>query len=185
MEEQLKQQPARCKRIVLYGPESTGKTTLAQKLAEHYDAPWVAEFAREYLQEKWDKEQKICEPHDLLPIAVGQMKLENDAAAKSDDFIFCDTNLLTTKVYSEAYYNGWCDPLLEKFALKNQYDVYFLLYIDTPWEEDDLRDRPDQREEMFAAFKNALEENNKPYILLDGDLETRLRKAINHINQLN
>ena len=75
MEEKLKQQPADCIKIVLFGPESTGKTTLSKQLAAHYETLWVPEFARDYLQEKWDREKKVCEPHDLLPIAIGQMAL--------------------------------------------------------------------------------------------------------------
>ena len=185
MENSLEQKPAGCKRIVLYGPESTGKTTMARALAAHYNAPWVPEFARDYLQGKWDREKKICEPHDLIPIAQGQMKLENEAASSSDSFIFCDTDLLTTKVYSESYYEGWCDPLLNEYALKNQYDLYLLLYIDTPWVDDDPRDRPHQREDMFEQFKGALEKYNRPYLLLRGDIDQRLSKAINHLNQFN
>ena len=74
--------------------------------------------------------------------------------------------------------------LLDEFAIKNTYDIYFLTYIDTPWEEDDLRDRPEQREEMFNAFKNALEKYNRPYVLLKGDKETRLKKATQIIDDL-
>ena len=69
MEEKLKQIKSSCKRVVLYGPESTGKTTLAQKLSDHYNEPWVPEFARDYLQKIWDQEKRVCEPKDLLPIA--------------------------------------------------------------------------------------------------------------------
>ena len=73
MEEKLKQIKSSCKRVVLYGPESTGKTTLARKLSAHYKAPWVPEFARDYLQKIWNQEKRICEPKDLLPIAIGQI----------------------------------------------------------------------------------------------------------------
>lgn len=184
MEEKLRQVPSSCIRVCLFGPESSGKSTLSRKLSEHYNAPLVEEFAREYLQELWDKEQKICRPKDLLPIAAGQMDLENKAAASTDRLIICDTDLLTTKVYSEAYYDGWCPELLEKMALENQYDLYLLTYIDTPWEEDDLRDRPEQRLEMFNAFEKALKEHNCKYILLKGDKETRLKKATQAIDNI-
>ena len=85
-----------------------------------------------YLQDKWNNERKTCEPKDLLPIARGQMQLENKLAQKTDTILICDTDLLETKVYSEAYYSGTCDPLLEEYALKNSYELYFLTYIDTP-----------------------------------------------------
>lgn len=184
MEEKFKQQPSNCIKIVLFGPESTGKTTLSRQLAEHYQTLWVPEFAREYLQKKWDEEQKICEPKDLLPIAVGQMKLENEYALKANKLLICDTDLLETKVYSEAYYKGNCDPILEKYANKNEYDLYFLTYIDTPWEADDLRDKPNEREHMFVAFEKALKDFKKPYVLLKGDKEKRFKEAVFRINNL-
>jgi NadR type nicotinamide-nucleotide adenylyltransferase len=184
MEDKLRQQPANCIKIVLFGPESTGKTTLSRHLARHYNSVWVPEYAREYLQNKWNNERKTCEPQDLLPIAIGQMKLENKLAQKTNTVLICDTDLLETKVYSEAYYVGSCDPALEKYALKNKYDLYFLTYIDTPWEADDLRVKPHERERMFKAFEGELIKQNRPYVLLDGDKKSRLKKAIKHIDQL-
>ena len=127
MEKELKQQHSDCIRVVLFGPESTGKTTLSKALARYYNSVWVPEYAREYLQDKWNNERKTCEPSDLLPIALGQMHLENELCQKTNTVLICDTNLLETKVYSEAYYSGSCDPLLEKFAIKNEYDLYLSL----------------------------------------------------------
>ncbi len=184
MEETLKQQPANCIKVVLFGPESTGKTTLSRQLARHYNSVWVPEYAREYLQNKWNNERKTCEPKDLLPIAQGQMKLENELAQKTDTVLICDTDLLETKVYSEAYYSGTCDPLLEKYALKNTYDLYFLTYIDTPWEADDLRDKPNERERMFNAFQDALIKYKRPYVLLKGNKKERLDIAVSYIDKL-
>lgn len=184
MEKKLVQQPANCLKIVLFGPESTGKTTLSRQLARHFNSVWVPEYAREYLQNKWNNERKTCEPKDLLPIAIGQMKLENELAQKTDTVLICDTDLLETKVYSEAYYVGSCDPILEKFALQNTYDLYFLTYIDTPWQADDLRDKPNEREQMFIAFERALIENQRPYVLLKGDKKQRLACAVKHVDEL-
>ena len=184
MEEKLKQQPANCLKVVLFGPESTGKTTLSRQLARHYNSVWVPEYAREYLQNKWNNENKTCEPKDLLPIAEGQMRLENALAQKTDTVLICDTDLLETKVYSEAYYLGTCDPLLEKYALENTYDLYFLTYIDTPWEADDLRDKPNHRMEMFQAFQNELIKQKRSYVLLKGDKKSRLNEAVKHIDEL-
>ncbi|MEL0643973.1 ATP-binding protein [Olleya sp. Ti.3.14] len=184
MEKTLEQQPANCVKIVLFGPESTGKTTLSQQLARHYHSVWVPEYARDYLQNKWNNERKTCETHDLLPIAMGQMSMENHLAKKTDSVLICDTDLLETKVYSETYYSGTCDPILEKYAIKNTYDLYFLTYIDTPWEADDLRDKPEEREAMFETFKSTLIKYNRPYVLLKGDKKTRLQLAIKHIDLL-
>ncbi|MCX2718262.1 ATP-binding protein [Lentiprolixibacter aurantiacus] len=184
MEKKLKQEPSDLVKIVLFGPESTGKTTLAEQLAEHYKTVWVPEFAREYLQEKWDREQQTCQPEDLLPIAIGQMALENRLAKEASKLLICDTDLLETKVYSEAYYLGSCDPILEKYALINQYDLYLLTGIDIPWEKDDLRDKPNEREKMFACFKDTLIKYNRNFITLNGTEETRFRKAVESIDQL-
>jgi len=184
MEEKLKQQPSNCIKVVLFGPESTGKTTLSKQLARHYNSVWAPEYAREYLQEKWNNERKTCEAKDLLPIAIGQMKLENTLAKKTDSVLICDTDLLETKVYSETYYSGICDPLLEKYALENTYDIYFLTYIDTPWEADDLRDKPEERLGMFQSFQDALIKYDRPYVLLKGDKKTRLEIAAKHIDEL-
>ena len=184
MEEALKQQPSNCIKVVLFGPESTGKTTLSRQLARHYNSVWVPEYAREYLQNKWNNERKTCEPKDLMPIAIGQMKIENELVQKTDTILICDTDLLETKVYSEAYYSDTCDPILETNALKNSYDLYFLTYIDTPWEADDLRDKPNERERMFKAFEETLIKYNKPYVLLKGNKQERLKSAIKHIDNL-
>ena len=184
MEKELSQVKSNCIKVVLFGPESTGKTTLSRQLARHYNSVWVREFARQYLQNKWNNERKTCEPSDLIPIARGQIKLENELASKANKVLICDTDLLETKVYSEAYYIGSCDPILEKYAIENSYDLYLLTYIDIPWEADDLRDKPKQREEMFNAFESELKKHNKPYVILKGNKETRLKEAINLIDKL-
>ena len=84
MEKKLLQQPINIVKIVLFGPESTGKTTLSKQLARHYNTVWTPEYAREYLQKKWNNHRKTCEAKDLIPIAIGQMKLENKLAKKAD-----------------------------------------------------------------------------------------------------
>lgn len=184
MEKKLRQKPANIIKVVLFGPESTGKTTLSNQLARHYNTVWAPEYAREYLQKKWNNERKTCENSDLLPIAIGQMKLENKLVKKADKILICDTDLLETKVYSEEYYGGIVDPYLDKAALENQYDLYLLTYIDTPWEADDLRDKPEQRLEMFKAFENTLIKYNRPYISLKGNKQKRLKEATEAIDKL-
>ena len=183
MEKNLKQESSEIIKIALFGPESTGKTTLAKQLAEHFDTVWTPEFARDYLQEKWDKTAQICDVNDMLPIAYGQTKLENQSLSTANKYLFCDTNLMVTKVFSEVYYN-FCDPVLDKAARKHKYDLIFLTDIDVPWERDDLRDKAEGRESVFALFKQALIANNKPFITLSGDKEWRLKKAVAIVNDL-
>jgi NadR type nicotinamide-nucleotide adenylyltransferase len=184
MEEKLKQTNINIVKVVLFGPESSGKTTLSKLLARHYNTVWVPEYARDYLQNKWNNERKTCENSDMIPIAEGQMKLENELAQKADQILICDTDLLETKVYSEEFYDGFVHPDLEKAAIQNTYDLYLLTYIDAPWKKDDLRDRPKQRLEMFKAFENALKKYHRPYILLKGDKKDRLEIAINEIDKI-
>lgn len=186
MEKKLRQEPSNIIKIVLFGPESTGKTTLSKLLANHYKTEWVPEYAREYLQNKWDLEQKTCEANDLIPIAIGQIKLENELSKKTNKLLICDTDILETMVYSQTYYGNFVDPILEKAAVANTYNLYLLTSIDIPWEKDDLRDRPDpaQRQQMFNAFENALIVHNRPYILLTGDTISRFKKVVKIIDKL-
>lgn len=184
MEENLKQQPTEIIKIAFYGPESTGKTTLAKQLAAEFETLWVPEFAREYLQQKWNATRQNCQPEDIIPIANGQIQLENEALAKAKNILFCDTNLLVTKVFSDIYY-GFCDPILVNAAQNHNYDLFFLTDIDVPWEKDDLRDKPNNRKETFAVFEQALKDNKKPYIILSGNKEERLNKAIEIIKDFN
>ena len=183
MEEKLKQRDSNCLKVVLFGPESTGKTTLAKQLASHYKTLWVPEFSRIYAQKKLETNEGLTK-EDVMPIAIGQMKLENNLALETDSILICDTDLLETKVYSEFYYPNYKNPLLEKFAVLNSYNLYFLTDIDTPWNEDGIRDRPNDRKAMFKAFKQALIKYKKPYVLLKGNKKERFNLAVSYIDNL-
>ena len=175
MEKDLIQQPSLCKRITFVGPESTGKTTLSERMAFLHHTEWVREYMRLYLQEKWDKQCAVCTWEDLLPIAKGQVRLENEALSKAKQYLFCDTCLLELVIYSYIYY-GKCEPIIEQHALSHKYDHIFLTYIDTPWVADDLRDKPHEREEIFAFFKDFLEKKSIPFHLLKGNLDNRVEQ---------
>jgi nicotinamide riboside kinase len=176
MEENLKQQDTEIIKIAFVGPESTGKTTLASQLAEEFNTNWIPEFARDYLQKKWDTNQEICTQEDLILIAIGQTQLENDALKNANKILFCDTNVLVTKVFSDIYYNS-CDTIIEKAAKKHKYDLIFLTDVDVSWEKDDLRDKPDDRKQSIAIFEENLVEFKKPYIKLSGNKQERFEKA--------
>ena len=125
MEKKINQIKSSLIKIVLFGPESTGKSTLSNALAKHYKSVCVPEYARDFLQSKWDMYRKTCEKKDLWAIAKGQEKLENEISKKANRVLFCDTNLLQTKLYSEIYYEGYCDPRIEKSAKENYYDLIY------------------------------------------------------------
>ncbi|SDG50691.1 AAA family ATPase [Psychroflexus sediminis] len=177
MEKELEQTQRDLTKIVLFGPESTGKSTLAESLARHYNTEWVPEFARAYLQEKYNNSAEMCAPSDLIPIAKGQIQLENEKAKKAKDLLFCDTNVLQTLTYAKTYYKNFEDPILEDCVKQHQYAHYFLTCIDTPWVPDDLRDKPHERKEMFAIFEETLISRGVSYTVLKGNLTERLQKA--------
>jgi NadR type nicotinamide-nucleotide adenylyltransferase len=170
-------------RIVLYGPESTGKSTLASQLAAHYGEPQVSEFAREYLQKMMDETGEICGFDDILPIAVGQRKAENHAVQQAKRILFCDTDILETYVYSHIYFDKAPDELVR--ALKvSAYDLYLLMDIDTVWAPDDLRDRPDDRKLIFDRFEETLKKFNQPYRLISQLGKQRFLNAVVAIDKL-
>lgn len=187
-------------KVAILGAESTGKTTLSRDLAAHFGSPWVPEYMRIYLQEKWDNEQLTCTWDDLLPIARGQIDLENklaQQAAKNTQassigseqdsypkkFLFCDTSLFELMVYSNWYY-GDCPEPLTQAALTHHYDLILLTAVDIPWVADDLRDSPHQREEISAYFESQLNSHDKKLKRVGGDREERVRQVVECLKEL-
>jgi len=185
MEEKLKQisdNNSNCIKVVLYGPESTGKSSLAQELAKYYDTVFVKEFSRSYAEVKAKQNLQLTK-NDVLPIAIGQIQSENEQLKKANNLLICDTDLLETQVYSEFYYDGFCPELVKKYARINTYDFYFLTYIDMSWEADGIRDQPNTRLQMFNAFEQALIDSKKKYCIVKGSFEERLNICITQINK--
>ncbi|WP_352337799.1 ATP-binding protein [Psychrobacter sp. 16-MNA-CIBAN-0192] len=170
--------PKSVTKIVILGAESTGKTTLCRDLAAHFNCQWVSEYMRTYLQDKWNDEQKTCTWEDLLPIAQGQIALENrlaqQAELKNDKYIFCDTSLFELMVYAHWYYDD-CPEALTKAALAHHYDLILLTEVDIPWVADDLRDSPHEREAISAFFENMLNRYQIPFKKVGGNRLERVR----------
>ena len=165
------------RKIVLFGPESTGKTTLAAQLAARYRTAWVPEFSRFY------QEQKGAAPSltDVLLIAEGQLRWEAEALPRANRLLICDTDILETKVYSEAY-NGTVPPALLQWVTEHLGDFYLLADIDLPWVPDSIRDRPDARGEMYHRFRRELELRRLPFAAISGNSVDRLEMAIRAID---
>jgi NadR type nicotinamide-nucleotide adenylyltransferase len=169
-------------RIAVYGPESTGKTWLAEKLAGHFHAPLVAEYARE----RWDQ-QGALGLDDMLPIAREQWRREDEAAARGARLVICDTEALTTMLWSDLLY-GTCPEELRRGAEKRcrDYALYLLLDIDVPFSPDPQRCFPDpaDREKCRRIWRGALERRNLPFVDIRGDWAAREAAAIGAIQKL-
>jgi len=159
------------KRVAVYGSESTGKTTLAARLAAAYRTAWVPEHAREYLDRKG-----ALEASDLEPIARGQLADEDRLARVADRVLFCDTEIETTVIYGEAYFGG-CPDWIRAAARGRRYDLYLLLDVDVPWVADPWRDFGDRRAEMHARFVRAVADKSAPIVRISGSWDERFAAA--------
>ena len=166
-------------KVAIIGAESTGKTVLSQSLAQHYNACLVPEYARQYLT-NLDREYDQA---DLLDIAKGQVNAINECVLAYKEILFSDTDLNVIKVWSEYKY-GNCDPwILHQIELQN-FDFYLLTDFDIPYEEDPLRENPDDRGYFFNVYQNLLKEKGLPFAVISGSKDHRLQLAIKHINPL-
>ncbi len=164
------------KKIVLTGPESTGKSTLSNQLANCFDTNFVTEYGRDFFVEN-EGELKF---NDFEKIAKGQLKLEEEAIKVSNKLLFCDTDIIVTKIWSEIYFNDSSEKL-DDLIKKTNYDLYLLLDIDIPWEDDGTREFPHLRQWHFERIKRELEERKLPYAIISGEDTNRLANAINVI----
>jgi NadR type nicotinamide-nucleotide adenylyltransferase len=160
-------------RVVLTGSESTGKTTLAAELAQHYVAPLVPEFVRGFAEQRGG----VIEFSDHGPIARGQIALEDEYIARGGDLLVQDTDLLSTVVYCRHYF-GRCPPWIEEAAAARRPDLYLLCEIDVAWVADGVRDRGDRRDEMQALFRDEVHASGVPNIALRGNSASRLAAAV-------
>jgi NadR type nicotinamide-nucleotide adenylyltransferase len=164
-------------KIVLTGPESTGKTTLAQQLARHFGTIWVPEFARSYL----DDLHRPYEQHDLLEIAKGQVELEESFSKKANGLLFLDTSLEVIKVWSEVRY-GRCHPWILEQCQQRRHDLYLLCQPDVPWAFDPQRENPGDREFLFEIYRKELTALNAEFVELAGVNRHRFQNAVNTIS---
>jgi NadR type nicotinamide-nucleotide adenylyltransferase len=171
--------PFYVRRVRVYGPESTGKTTLCRELAAHYNSAWVPEFARAF----YDEKGMIPEAQDVPKIVAGQMAIEEEAALQANGVLFCDTDVLTTVLYARHYYET-CPLWIERLAHERRYDLTLLTDIDLPWEPDVQRELGERREEFYALFRDELESRRIPYVPINGNGRARLDAAIRAVENL-
>ncbi|MCX6245428.1 MAG: ATP-binding protein [Bacteroidetes bacterium] len=166
-------------RIAITGPESTGKSMLTEELADHYHTVWVPEYAREYI----DRLDRPYNQDDILEIAKGQIRNENLFAGKANRILFCDTELIVTKIWSEVKY-GICDPWILEGIGKNKYDLFLLCNTDLPWEADPQREHPHMREKLFELYRKELADRGFPYDIVSGIGPDRLKNAIRFVEKV-
>jgi NadR type nicotinamide-nucleotide adenylyltransferase len=166
-------------KVLITGPESSGKTQLAQTLARRFHAPWVPEFARTYLHAL---EEDYGED-DLLKILNGQLRLQHQHQQAS--LLFCDTGPEVIYVWSKVKF-GRIDPFIEASLRKYSYALTLLCAPDLSWEPDPLREAPQQadREQHFLQYEKTLQQLNRPYLVISGQGEQRSVAAISAIEQL-
>jgi NadR type nicotinamide-nucleotide adenylyltransferase len=159
-------------RIAITGPESTGKSTIARKLAEHYKTVWIPEFARTYINQL----NRPYKEHDLIEIAKGQISHEKELISKANKYLFCDTELTVIKIWSEYKY-GNVDPDILSEYYKTSYDLYLLMDINLPWKYDPQREHPEKREFFFDWFESELKAKQADYHVIGGSDEERFENA--------
>jgi HTH-type transcriptional regulator, transcriptional repressor of NAD biosynthesis genes len=164
---------ARPFRVCLIGAESTGKTELAKELARYFVAPWVPEYSREYA-ERAGRELSYM---DVMPIARGQLELEEQIAADARDLLILDTDLLSTVVYSRHHF-GACPAIVEGLARQRLADLYLLLHVDVPWVADPVRDSGHALHEQFCQV---LGEFKAPHRTISGGWDQRFERAVEAI----
>ena len=192
------------KKVVIIGPESTGKSMLSEQLAKHYNTKWVPEYAREYLL----KHGTNYSFDDLLTIAKGQLALENTACASisasasvkttvdekatmdkkasaDKSVIFIDTDMYVMKVWCEFVF-GKCHRFILDQIVERKYDLYLLCNVDLEWVKDELREYPDleSRQRLYYMYKDIMVNQSVPWVDISGNYEERLKKAITAVDKL-
>jgi NadR type nicotinamide-nucleotide adenylyltransferase len=166
------------KKIAIVGPESTGKSTMSAYLANHYQTVWVPEFARDYCakltaQPTWQ---------DEINMFYGQLALEKELTQQANKILICDTTFITVKIWSDYTFGKSPQEVLDLLP-KHTYDLYLLLNIDLPWEEDPLRDFPHMREHFMEVWHKELNALNANYVLISGTGDDRYESAVKAIDE--
>lgn len=163
------------RKIVIIGPESTGKSTLSKALAESLHTVFVPEYARSYLEQQDNR----YEFEDLARIAAGQLALEDKLLLQANQRLICDTDLYVIAVWSSFKYGKVDDYILQQIATRH-YDAYILCDVDMPWQPDPQREHPDQdmRRFFFSWYKELLIASGRRFLIVSGREDERLQQVL-------
>lgn len=167
-------------KIGVIGAESTGKTWLCSRLAKHFNTVWVPEYAREYFNHSDIYNYSI---NDLIIIARKQIELEKEHLARANKLLFCDTTLITLKIWSELEFNC-TPPEIQTLMIQHSYNHYLITNNDIPWESDSLRQNKHSRDLLFELNLLEVKKSMTPFTVVKGNDEARIETAINYINKL-
>ncbi|OFX72657.1 MAG: hypothetical protein A2X12_07425 [Bacteroidetes bacterium GWE2_29_8] len=166
-------------KIAITGPESTGKTNLAETLTKHYNSVYIPEYAREYLVEVANKYSY----DDVSIIGKRQLEMEKEAENGDTKLIICDTDLLVIKVWM-LYVFGKNETWIDDYLMTKPYKLHLLCSPDIPWEYDPLRENPESREILFKIYLSVLNDYQLPYRIITGDGIARINNAIDIIDEI-
>lgn len=167
------------RRIAITGPECSGKSWLAKKLANHYNTFQVPEYSVEYLQKKGAEYKS----EDILNIAKGQLSLEEEIAGKANELLFCDTDLIVNKIWSNVVF-GKVPAWIDDMVAKHQYDLYLLCFPDIAWQSGPFRESPENREFLFELYEEELKSNDFKYKIVQGHGDQRFQNAVNFVEEM-
>lgn len=166
------------KKVVVIGPESTGKSTLSAALATYYNTAWVPEYARHYL----DRLDRPYEKNDLIKIATGQLQWEDEKVKEANKLLICDTDLIVLKIWSEHKYSDCPQEILDQVKTRS-YNLYLLTDIDLPWKDDPQRENPHLRDYFMDIFEQEIKATGVPYVKISGDHYQRMKKAVEAVDK--
>jgi len=165
-------------KIAILGPESTGKTMLASKLADYFQSPWVPEYAREYVE-------KLTIPYTYEDVCnIARKQIEQELLKSTAPYVFFDTELIITKVWF-SYRFGLIPDFLTEHLRSGFFDLYLLCSPDLPWEPDPVREHGEDREFFFNWYKEEIDKTGKPYFIITGTGDLRFQNALNGLMSLN
>lgn len=173
------------KKVVIIGPESTGKSDLCKALALQFNSHFVPEYARDYLLTNGT----AYSHDDLLKIAEGQLELEehiaHNCSAEQKPVVFIDTDMQVIKTWSEFVFNR-CDIKILNLIADRRYDLFLLTNTDLPWQKDELREYPDHetRLKLFHHYRDALINQDVPWAEVSGTGAERIRNAVEAVDKM-